>query len=458
MKHEAVDELERHLDAARELLRTLSTSHLTAADAVALIARIDVAADQLSGARMVLLDTAVSTAEPGTNVTDQLHATNRVTRRRAHSDVRLAVEITERFEIVAEAWCSGRVSEAQARAIVAGLKRAPAVLGGADHDLRQAEMVAYAAHFDPDDLLKLATRMAELTDPAHAEALEADRLAREARVAQASRSLAVVPDHHGSMLIRGQLPLADGEVLLAQLESLMPSAASYQHTGEIPSRGARRADALVRLCSVAAAAERLPLRGADRPHAVITLDYDTLLTGLGVVGSIASGERLSAADARHLACDANIIPVVLGARSEPLDVGRTSRLFTGSLRAALTLRDQGCSFPGCDAVPAACEAHHITPWWQGGDTSLSNGVLVCAHHHRLIEPDPQKPPDHQWQVELDPGSGLPTFIPPRQIDPGRRRRQHRRHRIRGRTLPSVEHDDPPAWEPPVLQTSAAWVA
>lgn len=458
MEHIAVDELERRIEAVRVALREASSAALSSSQKLELVATLDAAVTQFSATRLSLIHEAALTAEPGHNVTDQLHATNRITRRRAHADVRLGAELAERFELIGRAWSAGTISEAQARAIVSGLKKAPAALSAEGHERRQADLIGYAAQFDPDDLLRLATRMAEVTDPEHAEAIEADHLARQARVAQAARTLVVVPDHHGSMLIRGQVPVAEGEVLLAQLEALMPSAASYQHTGDLPTRGARRADALVRLCALAAASGSLPVSAGDRPHVFITLDYETLASGVGAVSSVPTGVRLTAADARRIACDAHLIPAVLGAQSEVLDLGRSSRLFAGTLRRALAHRDQGCAFPGCDATPSACDAHHIIPWWAGGETSLSNGVLVCAYHHRLVEPDPQKPPEAQWQIHLDAASKLPLFTAPRHLDPERRPRLHRRHRLRGPTLPST---DPPravrgAFPEPAM--SPAWVA
>ena len=126
----------------------------------------------------------------------------------------------------------------------------------------------------------------------------------------------------------------------------------------------------------------------------------TLTTGLGKVGLIGVDDvdGLSAGEVRRLACDAGVIPVVLGGPSRLLDVGRTYRMFTPGLRAALVQRDGGCAFPGCAATPACCEAHHIEPWWQGGVTRLGNGVLLCPHHHRLVEPDPLQSEASQWRV------------------------------------------------------------
>ena len=429
MDHMAVEELERRIDADLATLQALGSA-ADSAEAMDLIHRLDSRTARIEAIRMDILHKAAATALPGNDISAQLHNTNRVTLAVARGQVRSANQMIEKFPIIHRALADGQVSPDQARAIVRGLLRAPGSVTSDGHDLRQAEMVRYAASFDPAELEKLAVRMAEVTDPEHAEALAAARLEREQRLAHAARSLTVVPDHHGSMLIRGQIPLADGEVLLAQLTALLPSRESYTDSAEAPTRPMRQADALVRLTTITANHGELPANGGDRPHATITLDHETLTTGLGRVISLGTGEHLAPSVARRIACEANIIPVVLGTDSQPLDVGRQTRFFTGAVGRALVLRDQGCVFPGCDAMPAACHRHHILPWWQGGATSLDNGVLVCAFHHRLVEPDPEKSPDLQWQIHLDEGTGLPWFTPPRHIDPNRAPRQHRRHRLR----------------------------
>ena len=133
-----------------------------------------------------------------------------------------------------------------------------------------------------------------------------------------------------------------------------------------------------------------------------------------------TGERVCAATARRLACDAQILPVLLGGTGQVLDVGQARRLFTGALRRALVARDHGCAFPGCDRPPRWCDGHHIRSWADGGPTSLSNAVLLCGRHHRAV---------HQhdgWAVRLA-GDGLPEFVPPAHIDPGRRPRRNIYH-------------------------------
>ncbi|RNI25284.1 HNH endonuclease signature motif containing protein [Flexivirga caeni] len=145
----------------------------------------------------------------------------------------------------------------------------------------------------------------------------------------------------------------------------------------------RRADALLELVQAGARTTTGKGQLGSAATALITLSLDTLTTGVGTA-TTTTGDLLDATAARRLACDADLIPIVLGSRGEPLDVGRRERLVTKGLRAAVLFRDKGCSFPGCDRPPSFCEVHHVRPWWAGGVTSLINSAMLCCHHHRIV--------------------------------------------------------------------------
>jgi hypothetical protein len=113
------------------------------------------------------------------------------------------------------------------------------------------------------------------------------------------------------------------------------------------------------------------------------MDWGDLADRTGA-GTTLTGELLAPETVRRMACDAAIIPAVLGGRSELLDLGRTVRLVTPKLFLALCLRDKGCTFPGCSRPPTWCDAHHCLHWCDGGPTDLSNMVLLCAKHHTIV--------------------------------------------------------------------------
>jgi len=174
----------------------------------------------------------------------------------------------------------------------------------------------------------------------------------------------------------------------------------------------RRLDGLVDVLRDGLTADAGTLGGAAVTMLVV-VDHAALTTGVGTATVFGVDEPISARTARRLACEAQIIPVVLGGDSQPLDVGSARRLFSPSQRYAMAVRDGGCVWPGCNAPPSRCEAAHLEPWHHGGRTDLRNGVLLCRFHHRRFDND-------GWSIS---GTGVHrALIPPPWVDASRRPR------------------------------------
>lgn len=158
--------------------------------------------------------------------------------------------------------------------------------------------------------------------------------------------------------------------------------------GELDPRSAatRRADALLTLVGRAVAAGQVEegLAPGERAQVVVTIPLAHLEDGLRGAGLTLSGELLSPAVVRRMACDARIIPMVLGADGQLLDLGRSRRLFSPAQRLAAWRRDGHCSFPGCSIPATWTEVHHEHWWSRGGPTDLSNAALLCQRHHSLV--------------------------------------------------------------------------
>ncbi len=172
--------------------------------------------------------------------------------------------------------------------------------------------------------------------------------------------------------------------------------------------GRRRGEALVEVCRRATAAGgQVPTSTKAQLYITITLDDLRNTTGAGcTLGSLDSGGLLGPETVRRMACDAGIIPVVLGGPGEVLEVGRTQRLFTAGQVKALWLRDRQCTFPGCDAPAHWCDAHHLKHWVDGGPTDLNNAALLCGRHHTVVHRDQLAAAIVEGQVLWDrrPGS------------------------------------------------------
>jgi len=197
-------------------------------------------------------------------------------------------------------------------------------------------------------------------------------------------SLSLCPLENGMTRISGRLDPESAAVLTAALDPLSAPNPCDANGGRDPRPAdRRRAEALIELCRRAAAA------GGDAPattkaQVVVTIDLDRLTGAVRGAGYTLDGQVLSPEAVRKLACDASIIPIVLGSQGEPLDVGRTKRLVTPALLAALWVRDKACTFPGCGRPPQWCSAHHVRHWVDGGTTCLLNLTLLCQYHHTHV--------------------------------------------------------------------------
>ncbi|MGC3993251.1 MAG: DUF222 domain-containing protein [Propionicimonas sp.] len=337
--------------------------------------------------------------------------------------------------MVGEAAVAGRVGGGQARAIAAVLDGLAPQLDEDQQAAAEQVLLELASHLDADQLAKAGGRVLAQVAPSAADELLEARLQREAEQAHRDRSLRFFSEG-GSVRFDGSLPRVEAERWIAQLDACAErlrrtSIERRDPLAELPTFAQRRADALIALLR---AGESRSGRATDADAAapppagarvIVNVDYEKLRRDAAAAGVLGDDEPLSAGDLRRLCCDAEIIPVVLGAASEPLDVGRAQRLVTPAIRSALIVRDAGCAFPGCDAPPSRSDAHHIVPWWQGGPTSLANLVLQCHTHHALIEPA-SGPTRDQWRVRIA-SDGLPEFLPPRRLDPEQKPVRHARH-------------------------------
>ena len=169
------------------------------------------------------------------------------------------------------------------------------------------------------------------------------------------------------------------------------------------STAQRRADGLVSLASSAMAQEKVPTRSGSPTQLQVLVPVEGLPQ---LADAASSAPYLTSLGMTRLGCDATVTRIVLGPQSVPLDVGRTRRLFTPSQRLALSVRDGGCRFPGCSLPPRYTDAHHIVSWLDGGGTDLSNGLLLCRHHHRRVH-------EGGWEVgSFDSTHNEVTFLSP----------------------------------------------
>ena len=152
------------------------------------------------------------------------------------------------------------------------------------------------------------------------------------------------------------------------------------------SSGQRRLEALLEVVrrGVASAGG---VATTPKAELFVTVTIDDLVARTNAATVFASGEAgalLAPETARRIACDAGLVPVVLGKDGQVLDLGRRFRLFTSAQLRALWLRDDGCTFPDCSVPASWCDGHHLHHWADGGATDLGNAALLCGRHHTIV--------------------------------------------------------------------------
>jgi hypothetical protein len=337
------------------------------------------------------------------------------------------------------ALCAGEISVAHAEILAASTLHAP------NHAIEDAEatLLDAARRLDPSGLRKVVTHVAYTIDP--------DRADEQAQRRYERRGVWLTVTLDRMVAVRGIMTPEAGQTLIAALEPLARPADHHDtRTG-----GQRTADALTELARQKLEHGQLPTTGGVRPQLSVIIDLPSLnsLDGppSGQPGRI-GGEAgwagpLEPEACRRLACDATVTRVVVsrqpldacdicpghdshdsmgregwlqavlaklppilgGAPSRPLDVGRATRVVSPAQRTALAVRDGGCVFPGCSRPLAWCEAHHVWHWLDGGPTDLDNLALLCRAHHRAVH-------EGGWRLIRGP-DGQFTATPP-----------HRRHR------------------------------
>jgi uncharacterized protein DUF222/HNH endonuclease len=286
---------------------------------------------------------------------------------------------------------SGALSTHHAACIAKVVEKAPA-----EHANQvDAELAELAHEFHPSDLTRLGKRVLDTLVP------DGDKPDDRA-VTEIQNRLDLQEHEDGSLSGHFTLGAESAAHLLPLLSPL-----TKPQPGDDRTLTERQGDALAEVIRLAADSGNAPIEGGERPHIAVTVSLDTLRTGIGRA-TLDDGRTLTPEQTRRLACDAGVIPIVLGTRSEPIDIGESKRLADKRLRRALAIRDTGCAAPGCGRTPNQCHAHHVQHWADGGPTTLANMVLVCAFHHRLIH-------HAGWQVHMD--DGLPVFTPPAWLRP-----------------------------------------
>jgi hypothetical protein len=323
----------------------------------------------------------------------------------AHGAVKLAAELDDDSHAATRAaLAQGRVNTDQAKVVLDAVEALPADL--VDPRLvtdAEAHLVALAdldgdTRLDPKALRIAGRKILEVLAPDIADAHEARQLEAEERQAAATATLTMRSDGHGSVVGRFKIPELHGAILAKHLNAI--AAPKHQHAtgrtttdehGTRVSRPLRLGQAFCEYLETRdTACDGSPKAGGIAATVVVTMTYEQLLGGLEGSEKAAlldTGEHISPSEVRRLACEAGIIPAVLGSQSQLLDVGRKSRFHNEPQRIGLMLKDGRCAVAGLRLATRHVPRPPQEPWSRGGKTSVDDGVLLCPRHHSLAHDD-----------------------------------------------------------------------
>ncbi|HUP86230.1 MAG TPA: DUF222 domain-containing protein, partial [Acidimicrobiales bacterium] len=265
--------------------------------------------------------------------------------------------------LLGDAWLDGRLCGGQVQAVVANVSERHSELFAEHH----AELVP--------TLVGLSVRETALVMQAWRARADALLDRREPR--DPERSLHLSRTFGGRAELSGSLDPESATVVETALR--VASTDDDEATG-VRTPSERRADALVDLCQrFLDHQDTTSTTGRHRPHLNVVVDLAQR------TGRTLDGVLLDTDTVRVLLCDANVHRVVTDGASTILDYGRSTRTAPPPLFTSLALRDGHCRLVnGCDRGPEWCDAHHVAPWEDGGETSLHNMVLACSRHHHLL--------------------------------------------------------------------------
>lgn len=307
-------------------------------------------------------------------------------------ELRLAEALDEQFDATRRALAAGEIDIERVAVIV----HAVSALTDKHDDLpadtqmvAEAHLLELARRYDAPRLRQLGKRLFEVVCPEAADEAEGRVLAEEEKRARRLAHLSLRDNGDGTSEGRFRLPTLHAELLKKALEALtsprrLGEGRMDPETGRKLAHSTLLGHGLMELLESHLDLTSMPSSHGSPFTLVVTIGLDALMSGLGVA-AVETGCRISAGEARRLACKAGIIPMVLGGESVPLDLGRERRIFSKHQKIALDHIYRGCAAAGCDRPPSWAEYHHEHPWHQGGRTDLNRGIPLCPSHHSMAD-------------------------------------------------------------------------
>ncbi|WP_460546554.1 HNH endonuclease signature motif containing protein, partial [Glycomyces halotolerans] len=315
---------------------------------------------------------------------------------RIAADLAAIARLSKKFGHLAEAATTGAARIDQVAYAVRQLEKTPAMRLYARTPYREPVASPFAPAVScptPEHLVAEYCAHASFAElKAHLAEMEAS-LAEHAEILddlseQSLQRLEVWQTETGMWALSGLLSSTTGHMLDKLLQTAVPPPRQDETDADrvLPAAANRNAEALHHMLGVYAADPKAAKRHGETCRLHLAVDVETLQGKDTGRTPALEGRPISLELARLLACEAQVVPMVFDyGTGEAIELGRAERLPNTALRRKLVAEQpSGCAWKGCGRPAVQCEAHHIRPWWAGGETSAENLILLCRFHHGRV--------------------------------------------------------------------------
>jgi hypothetical protein len=332
----------------------------------------------------------------------------RIIRTAAKRRMRDAGQLTPRTTLTGEplaallpetgkAWMAGELDGEHVRVIQKFFRDLPDHVGPVEVDNAERTLAQHARTMRPDQLEKVADRLAVHLNP-DGKYSEEDRARK--------RGFQWCGSQRPDGVSVGKL-VAD-PVLRAQLDALFAKAAAPE-PDDVRSHAQRQHDALADVVRSRLGDPKLGQHNGLPVTMIVTTTLQELQAGAGHAVT-AGGTLIPITDLIRAATSSyNYLAVFDGVTGRSLWLGRSKRLASADQRIMLLGRYRGCTAPGCTVNGYNSQVHHAAKDWKhGGNTDIDDMTLACKCDNLVVENEgwtTRQRPD--GQTEWAPPPGVP---------------------------------------------------
>jgi hypothetical protein len=420
------------LDAAVSEALELSIDILTTCECLALLDRCETVRRRLPAVEHQFINKVAEQADQGElggKLPFALAERLRITRAEASRRIHEAADLGPRramtgeplepvLTATAEAQRAGRIGSGHVRVIREFLHQLPSDIDLETRQQAEARLAKRGAEFRPDQLGKLADKLADCINP-DGNFTDDDRVRR--------RGISI-----GNQGADGMSPItgyltpevrAGWDAVLAKLAGpgmcnpvdtspcISGSPSQEAIDNDKRSAGQRNHDALGALLRSALASGELGQHNGLPATIIVSTTLAELQSGCGkaITGG---GTLLPMSDVIRLASHAHHYLCIFE-HGKAIGLYHTKRLASSGQRIVLYAKDRGCSFPNCDVPGYLTEVHHVTDFAKCRETNINDLTLGCGPHHKLVT-------SGGWTTRKR-RDGTTEWLPPPHLDHGQTR-------------------------------------